>query len=89
MIVGTAALMAVERLGGGRMAGFFTALGVTTLIRLLAIRLDWRLPRMNAGGPPPGGAEPGTRADGTPPDPGPSTPDGGPCEGQGSGRDLA
>jgi uncharacterized membrane protein YeiH len=58
MIVGTAALMGVEMLGGGRLAGFFTALGVTTLIRLLAIRFDWRLPRLAAGteeaGPAPG-----------------------------------
>ena len=75
MIVGTAALMAVETLGGGRMAGFFTALGVTTLIRLLAIRFDWRLPRMTAGGSAPAGGEPGARVDGASPDLASCTPD--------------
>ena len=73
MIVGAAALMAVEALGASPLVGFLTAMGVTTGLRLLAIRFDWRLPRMTAGGSAPGG--PGARIDVTPPEPGSRIPD--------------
>ena len=43
--VGAGALMAVEELGGGAGAGFLTAMIVTFVIRALAIRFNWSLPR--------------------------------------------
>jgi uncharacterized membrane protein YeiH len=46
MIVGTAALMAVEALGASALAGFLTAMAVTTALRVFAIRFDWRMPRL-------------------------------------------
>jgi uncharacterized membrane protein YeiH len=73
MIVGAAALMAVQALGGNPMAGFITAMVVTTGIRLLAIRFDWRLPRLepagSGGGPGPGPAAPPPERRDPPPEP--------------------
>ena len=51
MILGAAALMGVEALGAGQLAGFSTAMAVTTGIRLCAIRFDWRLPRLGGAAP--------------------------------------
>jgi uncharacterized membrane protein YeiH len=46
MILGAAALMAVRATGGGAMAGFVAAMGVTVVVRVLAIWFDWRMPRV-------------------------------------------
>lgn len=46
IIFAAAGLMTVQSLGGNTLAGFFTALIVATGIRLLAIRFNWRLPRL-------------------------------------------
>ncbi len=48
VIIGAAALMLVEMLFGSSLAGFCTAMIATTALRLLAIRFDWRLPRLLA-----------------------------------------
>ena len=48
VIVGTAALMLAERLGATPRAAYAVAMTVTTVLRLLAIHYDWRLPRLAA-----------------------------------------
>lgn len=56
MIIGTAALMGVKSLGAHDFTGLMTAMVVTTVIRVLAIWFDWRLPRIlhvGAGHPQP------------------------------------
>jgi uncharacterized membrane protein YeiH len=45
-ILGAAALILAEKLGAPRQVAFFLAMIVTTLLRILAIRNDWRLPRL-------------------------------------------
>jgi uncharacterized membrane protein YeiH len=45
-ILGAAALMVAERLGAGPLATFAAAMIVTTTLRMLAIRFEWRLPRI-------------------------------------------
>jgi uncharacterized membrane protein YeiH len=49
MIVGAAALMGIQALGAGELAGFIVAMAVTTGLRLCAIHFDWRLPRLGGG----------------------------------------
>jgi|GEM_PF-662712 len=77
VMIGAAALMAVERLGAPPLAGFLAAMGVTTGIRLLAIRFEWRLPRLAAGTGPmadprgPAGDPPAGRPDAASPGQGP------------------
>ena len=46
IIFGAAGLMIVQSVGGSTLAGFFTAMLVATGIRVLAIRFNWRLPRL-------------------------------------------
>ena len=46
MLIGGAAMMAVQALGAPPTAALITALAVTTLIRIGAIQFDWRLPRV-------------------------------------------
>jgi uncharacterized membrane protein YeiH len=48
VIVGAAALMLAERMGASLPGAFAVAMTVTTSLRILAIRLDWRLPRIRA-----------------------------------------
>src|SRR3954469_13986002 len=47
-ILGAGALMIAERLGAPEPASFIVAMLVTTLLRMCAIRFDWRLPRIPA-----------------------------------------
>jgi uncharacterized membrane protein YeiH len=47
-ILGAAALMLAERLGAAPLAAFAVAMIVTTTLRVLAIRFEWRLPRIPA-----------------------------------------
>jgi uncharacterized membrane protein YeiH len=47
-ILGAAALMLAERLGASWSASFAVAMTVTTLLRVLAIHFEWRLPRIPA-----------------------------------------
>lgn len=46
VILGSAALMVSQWLGASAMVGFVTAMLVTTTIRCMAIRWNWRLPRL-------------------------------------------
>lgn len=46
IVAGAAALIAARAAGAPPLSGFFAAFLVTTLIRLLAIRFNWRLPRV-------------------------------------------
>jgi uncharacterized membrane protein YeiH len=50
-ILGTAGLILAERLGASAQASFFVAMIVTTMLRMLAIRFEWRLPRIPAVAP--------------------------------------
>ncbi len=45
VVAGAAGLVLIRYLGGGVYAGFFTALAVTLVIRVLAIWRNWSLPR--------------------------------------------
>ena len=47
-ILGAAALILAEKVGAGAQFSFFLAMIVTTSLRVLAIRKDWRLPRILA-----------------------------------------
>jgi uncharacterized membrane protein YeiH len=47
-ILGAAALILAEKVGAGAQFSFFLAMIVTTALRVLAIRNDWRLPRILA-----------------------------------------
>lgn len=44
-VIGTAGLMAARAFGSGELLGLAIAASLTTTIRILAIRNDWRLPR--------------------------------------------
>jgi uncharacterized membrane protein YeiH len=46
VVVGAGVLLLVRYFGGGDAAGFLAAMTVTMLIRILAIRLNWSLPRV-------------------------------------------
>ena len=48
VILGAAALMLAERLGAAPLVAFAVAMIVTTTLRVLAIRFEWRLPRIPA-----------------------------------------
>lgn len=49
VLAGAAAMMLARYAGAGRGAGFLAALAVTMLLRMLAIRGNWTLPRVGPG----------------------------------------
>jgi len=49
--VGSGVMLLVRALGAAELAGFLTAMGVTTVIRILAIRYNWSLPRIGVSLP--------------------------------------